>query len=209
MTNTQIMSGLKAGCLLELQADGRTIPAESVGCKEDVLFVQGRGGRTLPVLRAGTGVTAKPSGDGSGCGVVGQLRVSLPGLWKIDQLERLLIQEQRRCFRQPLRTTAGVYCSEGHVNTCGCVMCSVLDVSGDGLMIQVMQPYGRGDVLTVCGLHVGGEEFTRLVCVVKWVGPGSCGRRRFGCEFCEVANCDRDRLVRAIFVLNRQEAVKA
>lgn len=206
--NTQIMSGLQAGRLLELRTGNKIILGESAGCKDDVLFAQGRGGQPLPVLKAGTGVVARPDGDGSGCGVVGQLRVSLPGLWKIDQLERLLIEEQRNCFRQPLRTTAGVYCQEGSASTCGCVMCSVLDVSGGGLMLQVMESYGVGDVLIVCGLHVGAEEFTRLVCVVKWVGPGSCGRCRFGCQFCDVAGCDRDRLAHAIFLLNRQTAVK-
>lgn len=130
-------------------------------------------------------------------------------IWKVDRLESTFAKDQRAFFRQRIsphasakcfrRSARGVVAREGYP-------CEVVDVSAGGLLIVSQEVYQEGDRLIVGGARlVAGMDPFSFECKVRRVGTPDMGAIRYGCQFESLPMKEQDRLLRAIFTVQREE----
>ena len=132
-------------------------------------------------------------------------------IWKLDQLESMFTRDQRASFRQSISTSIQAKCHRrrpprGDPEKVG-TDCRILDVSSGGLMFSSGETYEMGDRLTLKGVRLAEsmDPFS-LNCQVRRVGsPDEDGITRYGCQFEPMAEREQDRLLRAIFTIQREE----
>ena len=139
----------------------------------------------------------------------GKICGSTDQIWKVDRLERKFAKEQRAFFRQRITTSVLGKCyrrtSRGTVLKEGSP-CRVLDVSAGGLLLASLESYVLGERLVVAGV-----QFTRTMepfpfqCQVRRAGGREGGLIRYGCQFEALHPKDQDRLLQAIFTVQREE----
>ena len=119
-------------------------------------------------------------------------------IWKVDRLESKYTQEQRaaRCSRR-----AGI---NGPAKKAA--PCQILDVSAGGMLISSREEYEVNDRLSITGIYLAeGLEPFSFSCQVRRVGKPDMGVIRYGCQFEALPPKEQDRLLRAIFVVQREE----
>ena len=135
---------------------------------------------------------------------------SSPWLWKLDRLERLFEQEHRVFFRQNVDREAKVQCVEPppaeEDKEASPQPCRILDISASGLRLSTREIYQEGDLLLVTGLvFVRGEEPFVLHCRVRRAQNEGGGRFLYGCQIEDLSEREQDRLLRTIFIVQRNE----
>lgn len=141
--------------------------------------------------------------SGKTCGSNGQV-------WKVDRLESRFTTEQRTFFRQRVGSNVEALCarrsSPGRPGK-KAAPCQVLDVSAGGLLILGhADEYQVGDRLLVTNMHlVEQEEAFSFSCRVCRMEEREMGMARYGCQFESMGPKEQDRLLRAIFVVQREE----
>lgn len=134
-------------------------------------------------------------------------------MWKIDQLANWFTWEKREFFRQNISVAAAVTRvkwdgdkKEDPPRKEETFNCKLLDVSGGGVLIACDASYVRGDQLRVGNAEIlpDAEPFS-FRCSVRRVQQARY-TNLFGCQFLSMSPSEQDRLVRAIFTLQREEA---
>ena len=133
-------------------------------------------------------------------------------IWKMDQLESMFTHDQRSSFRQSISTSIPAKCyrrrpPRGEPERVG-TECHVVDVSSGGLMFSSREIYETGDRLTLRGVWlVEAMDPFNFNCQVRRAGdPEEDGvTRRYGCQFEPMPDREQDRLLRAIFTIQREQ----
>lgn len=134
-------------------------------------------------------------------------------MWKLDQLANWFSWEKREFFRQNISIEATVTrikwageSKDDPVHKEKEFKCKLLDVSGGGVMIACDAGYSRGDQLRVGSVElIPGTEPFSFRCSVRRAEQARY-TNLYGCQFLNMSPSEQDRLVRAIFTLQREEA---
>ena len=132
-------------------------------------------------------------------------------IWKLDQLESMFTKDQRSSFRQNVSTSIPAKCHRrswrGEPEKTG-TECYVIDVSSGGLMFSSKESYEMGDRLALKGVWlVESMDPFNFNCQVRRAGdPEEDGvTRHYGCQFEPMSGREQDRLLRAIFIIQREQ----
>lgn len=141
--------------------------------------------------------------------VHGKICGSSRTIWKLDRLESRSAKEQRAFFRQRISPNAQADCTKlyGPERQEGETLpCQVLDVSAGGLLMSSHTVYEVNDHLRIDALSlVGGMEDFVFECQVRRAGRREIGQIRYGCQFESISPKEQDRLLQAIFEIQRRE----
>lgn len=142
----------------------------------------------------------------------GQVCGSTLKLWKIDRLENAFTQEQRAFFRQSISVELEAQCGRrpGAGGPAKLTFpCQVLDISAGGMLISSKEEFREGDYLYITGINLAaGEPAFTFNCQVRRAGVWKKGVIRYGCQFVALSLKEQDRLLRAIFTVQREEIRK-
>lgn len=130
-------------------------------------------------------------------------------IWKVDRLESKYTKEQRAFFRQSISPDTAALCSRrAGINGSAkkAAPCQVLDVSAGGMLISSREEYMVNDRLSITGIYLAeGLEPFSFSCQVRRAGERDMGVARYGCQFESLSPKEQDRLLRAIFIVQREE----
>lgn len=130
-------------------------------------------------------------------------------IWKVDRLESKYTKEQRAFFRQSISPDTAALCSRrAGINGPAkkAAPCQVLDVSAGGMLISSREEYMVNDRLSITGIYLAeGLEPFSFSCQVRRAGERDMGVARYGCQFESLSPKEQDRLLRAIFIVQREE----
>lgn len=140
----------------------------------------------------------------------GKVCGSTTQIWKVDRLEKMFTKEQRAFFRQSISTDIEGRCArrayQGRKGT-RAEPCRVLDISAGGMLIASTEEYEVDDRLSVSAVYLTKtEEPFSFNCQIRRAGePEQGGVRCYGCKFETLTPKEQDRLLRAIFAVQREE----
>ena len=125
--------------------------------------------------------------------------------WQIENLEILQSQEHRNFFRQNTDMDARVMPS-GRYRGLGREQaeCRVLDVSAGGARVLTKNVYQEGDFFQLEAALLPNERPFSITCQVLRVTPKKGFRYEYGCRFEALDEKERQRLLRAIFTIQRK-----
>ena len=134
-------------------------------------------------------------------------------MWKMDQLDNWFTWEKREYFRQNISVAAAVTrvkwdgdAQEDPPRKEEIFNCKLLDVSGGGVLLACDASYSRGDQLRIGNAEILPDmEPFAFRCSVRRVQQARY-TNLYGCQFLSMSPSEQDRLVRAIFTLQREEA---
>ena len=133
-------------------------------------------------------------------------------MWKVDRLESAFTQEQRAYFRQSISVELEAQCGrlsgedEPDQQT---FPCQVLDISAGGMLIGCKEAFNAGDRLCITDVPlVANEPAFSFNCQVRRAGVWNKGVIHYGCQFESLTPKEQDRLLRAIFTIQREEIRK-
>ena len=207
---------IEVGMLLEVLSAGNEVlfrarvadfDGESIRIENDM------GGRVPPVLyntefklRGHLSDDRRVVYHGTVCG-------STEYMWKMDQLANWFTWEKREFFRQNISVGAVVTRvkwdgdkKEDPPRKEEKFTCKLLDISGGGVLLACDAAYARGDQLRVGNAEIlpDTEPFS-FRCSIRRVQEARY-TNLYGCQFLNMNPSEQDRLVRAIFTLQREEA---
>ena len=174
----------------------------------DTLEVRARDGGFLP--RAVYGQPVNLRGlleDGAPFALDGSVGPNGPDFWRIERLRLPRASQHRDFFRQHIGAD-GYVCSsrtlQGRKNPC-----KVLDISGSGARVVTSAIFKPESTFQLVLSLLPGEPSFSITCLVKRVcahsKPGNSGRQfEYGCQFIELSSKELDRLVQAVFTLQRE-----
>ena len=134
-------------------------------------------------------------------------------MWKMDQLANWFTWEKREFFRQNISVEAVLTRikwaedkADDPLREENDMNCKLLDVSGGGVLIACDASFAVGDQLRVTNAAIlpDAEPFS-FRCSIRRVQQARY-TNLYGCQFLRMSPNDQDRLVRAIFTLQREEA---
>lgn len=124
-------------------------------------------------------------------------------MWKVDRLENAFTQEQRSFFRQSTGVNLSAQCGRPDQPACPC---QVLDISAGGMLISSSEEFKEGERLTIANVPLSpGEPPFNFDCLIRRASVWKKDVFRYGCQFESLTPKDQDRLLRAIFALQREE----
>ncbi len=130
-------------------------------------------------------------------------------IWKLDRLESKFSKEQRAFFRQRISPNTAASCAKRAVNGrpgTKPAPCHVMDISAGGILLTSAETYEVGDRLSVTGIRLArGVDPFSFNCQIRRAGERDMGIVRYGCQFEAISPKEQDRLLRAIFIVQREE----
>lgn len=216
MPSPNAIPNVKPGSMVEILTPDNRLEFLSrvVNYTGDMITIQEAQRRELPPVVYNREVKLRITQNGVRCIIIGKICGSTKNMWKIDRLHKTAVSEKREYFRQAVRTSGKVQClkrssmaprlSRG-VNP---TLCSVLDLSAGGILIRSGEHFQMGDRLLITDVKVGTEKPFRFTCVVQRVINELRGAQ-FGCQFEPMEQREEDRLLKALFALQRQEIHKS
>ncbi len=133
-------------------------------------------------------------------------------MWKVDRLRSAFTKEHRAFFRQSISVEIMAQCgrrpSRGGRPS---VMfpCQVLDISAGGMLLSCREIYAEGDYLLVADAPlIADAPAFQFNCLVRRSGAWKNGVNRYGCQFVSLSPREQDRLLQAIFTIQREEIRK-
>jgi len=147
--------------------------------------------------------------DGKNVIVLGRISGSSAQFWRLEQLTTQTMPEVRNYFRQQFTTEAVVMRANESSSADGegsnAIPCSIRDISGGGVLLSCEKQYEKGDILFLSDLVlIPGEKPFSCTCVVCRASPDA-QPPTYGCEFRGLGDLERDRLLRSIFTIQRNE----
>lgn len=137
--------------------------------------------------------------------VHGKICGSSTTIWKLDRLESRSAKEQRAFFRQRISPNTKAMCARQDDSGKG-TECQVLDISAGGMLIASHAEYQVGDQLLITDVRLAQPlDVFSFNCQVRRAGKREMGRIRYGCQFDTLPPKEQDRLLRAIFIVQREE----
>ena len=181
------------------------------GIKDGAVILRDKRGDDLPQVMYNREIRLSFKRDGETTMLRGKVCGCSVEIWKLDQLESMFTKDHRASFRQSISTSIEAKCHRrrpprGDPEKVG-TDCRVLDVSSGGLMFSSGESYEMGDRLALKGVRLAEsmDPFS-FNCQVRRVGtPDEEGVARYGCQFEPMSERDQDRLLRAIFTIQREE----
>lgn len=217
MERTRKTLDIQVGNMVEVLTEDNRLEllARVVNYTGDIISIQDAQGRELPSVLYNRDVKLRISQNGVSGIILGKICGSTKNFWKIDRLQKTTVAEKREYFRQAARLKARVKCLKRSAQAprlsrgVDFTSCSVLDISAGGILIRSSEPFQPGDYLLISDLRIGEEQPFRLTCYVQRV-ENKLGRdAQFGCQFEPLDQREEDRLLRAIFSIQRQEIQKS
>lgn len=133
-------------------------------------------------------------------------------MWKVDRLESTFAREKRAFFRQNISVNIEASCGRpsrrgGRPETL--FPCQVLDISAGGMLISCSEVFPEEGSLAIVDvpLVANAPTFT-FSCQIRRASVWKKGVNRYGCQFESLASRDQDRLLQAIFTIQREEIRK-
>lgn len=177
--------------------------------QDGAIILRDAKGDDVPQVVYGQEIKLRFLQNGETAMLQGKICGSSSELWKVDRLEVKFTKEQRAYFRQSISTNVQARCirrSPQGVRAKASTPCQVLDVSAGGLLFSSGELYEEGQRLTLIGVRlVDSMEPFEFNCQVRRAGKLKGGAARYGCQFETLAERDQDRLLRAIFTVQREE----
>ena len=138
---------------------------------------------------------------------------STRSMWKMDQLANWFTWEKREFFRQNISVEAVLTRIKWNGDRSNDPLreedefnCKLLDVSGGGVLLACDASFSVGDQLRVGNAEILPEsEPFSFRCSIRRVEQARY-TNLYGCQFLRMSPTEQDRLVRAIFTLQREEA---
>ena len=131
--------------------------------------------------------------------------------WKIGKITGKKMRDNREFFRQKIAVDAQVMCVNRIFDAKRLVMdegtfpCKLLDLSGGGVRMSTKANYMVGDWLFIKDAELlDGKQSFSFTCRVRRVEDGR-RENTYGCEFEGLTEKEQDRLIEAVFLLQRQE----
>lgn len=209
--NQSVDLGLRPGMAVEvMNADNHLMRVTRVeSFNGDAVILRDAKGDSLPRVVYNQEVKLRFFRDGDSSMIQGKICGSTEQIWKIDRMEQKFAREQRAFFRQQISTSVLCKChrrnSRGAVSREG-YFARVMDVSAGGLMLLSTEHYAKGDRMAVVGV-----ELTKTMapfnfyCQVRRASPRRDGTVSYGCQFESLHPKEQDRLLQAIFAMQREE----
>ncbi len=138
---------------------------------------------------------------------------SSSAIWKMDRLSNWFTWDKREFFRQSIAVDGVLTRVKRAEDGPDAPMfdedeynCQLIDISGGGAMVSCDAFFEVGDQLRVSNVEIipGTQPFT-FQCSVRRVQQTPYSNM-YGCQFLRMRPNEQDRLVSAIFVLQREEA---
>lgn len=173
----------------------------------DTLEVRAESGGLLP--RSTYNQQVKLQGvqkNGHSFTINGAVGPSTPSFWRIERLRTLQSHENRNFFRQASGASGWVHPitnSQGQRFSC-----KILDISGGGARVVTSKLFQLEVTFQLEFTLFSDEPPFMVTCLVKRIlphsKPGSPGRKfEYGCQFVDLPHREQERLVQAIFTLQR------
>ena len=179
--------------------------------KDGAVILRDNRGNELPQVMYNREMRLSFKRDGETTMLRGKVRGCSDEIWKMDQLERMFARDQRASFRQSTSTSIQAKCHRcslrGEPEKTG-TDCHVIDVSSGGLMFSSRETYEKGDRLALKGVRLAETmDPFNFSCRVRRVGEleEDGVTRRYGCQFEPMPGREQDRLLRAIFTIQREQ----
>lgn len=204
--------GLRPGMTVEVLTSGNRLvflgKVESI--KDGAVILRDSRGNELPQVMYNREIRLSFKHEGDTTMLRGKICGCSDEIWKLDQMESMFTKDQRSAFRQSISTSVQAKChrcsARGDPEKEG-TDCQVIDVSSGGLMFSSAESYETGDRLLLKDVRLAESlDSLSFSCQVRRVGkPDEDGITRYGCQFERMSDREQDRLLRAIFVVQREE----
>ena len=178
--------------------------------KDGAVILRDKRGNELPQVMYNREMRLSFKRDGETTMLRGKICGCSSEIWKLDQLESMFTKDQRSAFRQSIGTSIPAKCYRcswsGKIEETG-TDCHVIDVSSGGLMFSSGETYETGERLVLKGVWlVESMDPFNFNCQVRRVGnlEEDGVTRRYGCQFAPMSDREQDRLLRAIFTIQRE-----
>lgn len=203
--------GLNAGMTVEVMSkENRLIFVGKVdSCTSEAVVIRDAKGDDLPPVLYNKEIKLRFFRDQSNVILQGKICGSTSRIWKLDRLESTFTKEQRAFFRQRISLDTWGMCYK-HASPGSPARrderCKILDISAGGMLISSAAGYRVGERLEISGVRLVEREppFT-FRCRVRRVGWPEAGSVRYGCQFESLPPKEQDKLLRAIFTIQREE----
>lgn len=171
-------------------------------------------GVRVPNIIYNTKVKLRGYHDKQSVTLEGSISGSTEQYWYIEHLRSLQGTEQREFFRQSSNLDAVVICAnrifgrqqqeissmEGRP-----VPCRIVDLSAGGTMLRAKADFQEGDWLLLINMHIRLDmPPVSFTCVVRRVMEDEAGKK-YGCEFYNLGDEEREELIQAIFQFQKKE----
>lgn len=205
--------GLRPGMTVEvLTVKNRlTFMGRVESYKNGAVIIREANGDTLPMVLYNKEIKLRFFFNRKNLVLNGKICGSTKYIWKVDRLESAFSKEQRAFFRQRISLKTPALCarrSSAGVEAKRAAPCELLDISAGGLLLTSREEYQEGNRLSITGVYlVEKEEPFAFRCLVRRVGEEKeeNGSIRYGCQYESIAPREQDRLLSAIFTLQREE----
>lgn len=179
---------------------------------DGAVSIRGADDDTLPMVLVNKPLKLRFFREQDNLVLQGKVCGSTMKMWKVDRLENVFTQEQRAFFRQNIGVELEAQCGRRSGVSGPAKLtfpCQVLDISAGGMLISSKEEFRVGDRLYITGIPlVAGEPTFTFNCQVRRAGLWKAGVSRYGCQFESISPKEQDRLLRAIFALQREEIRK-
>lgn len=167
---------------------------------------------TLPMVLINKDLKLRFFTDEGSVVLQGKVCGSTMRMWKVDRLRSAFTKENRAFFRQSISVEimaqCGKYTARGEAPKV-LFPCQVLDISAGGMLLSCKELYSEGDWLLVTDIPLLADAPTfSFKCVIRRSGEWKKGVTRYGCQFMAMSARDQDRLLQAIFAIQREEIRK-
>ncbi len=212
-TRTQTIE-LRTGMVAEVMSpDNRLIFVGRIEkIRDNGVYIREANDDTLPMVLVNKPVKVRFYRETDNVVLNGKVCGSTIHMWKIDRLESTFSKEKRGFFRQSISVDIKAEC--GKCPSKGgppkvFFPCQVLDISAGGILIDCAEAFEDGDRLVIqnAPLIANAPTFT-FRCEVRRAGEWQKGTYRYGCQFDTLSAKDQDRLLQAIFTIQREEIRK-
>lgn len=167
---------------------------------------------TLPMVLVNKPVKVRFYGETGNIVLHAKVCGSTLKMWKVDRLESTFTREQRAFFRQSISVEVEGRCCKraARGSRSGTpVPCKVMDISAGGMLISSVEIFIEGDSIQITDVFLlPGESAFSFNCQVRRAGEWEKGINRYGCQFEFLSPRDQDRLLHAIFTIQREEIKK-
>ena len=206
---------IQIGMLLEVLNESNEVlfRARVIEFDGDSMKIENDLGGDLPVVMYNTEFKLRGHYDGQTAIYHGTVCGSTATMWKLDQITNWSTWERREFFRQNISVEAlvqrvrSVHDRPDDTPLRGpTVKCKLLDVSGGGVLMGCDEKYEWGDELRVGYAEImpDTEPFS-FHCIVRRAQEARY-TNLYGLQFVDMNPGEQDRLIRAIFLLQREEA---
>lgn len=214
-TETYVDFGIRPGMTVEVltKKNRLTFMGKVESYKNGAVIIREANGDVLPLVLYNKEIKLRFYFNQKNLVLNAKICGSTKYIWKADRLESAFTKEQRAFFRQRISLQSPALCarrSSAGVEAKRAAPCELLDISAGGVLLSSTEEYQVGDRLSITGVYLleNDDPFV-FRCLVRRVGEAEeDGNIRYGCQFETIIPREQDRLLSAIFTIQREEIRK-